>query len=102
MSSPKELRSCIGMVLPFPSAATSPGAAAEIPWLTFTWSMVEQQLSELAGSPQRRALAATLVSATRKQAPFKPAALVLREVLCIAAVLMDESFHPESQGGEMT
>ena len=43
-------------------------------------------------------MAGPLVSATRKQAPFKPPEMVIREILCIAAVLMDESFDPD--GGE--
>jgi hypothetical protein len=102
MSSPKQFRSLIGTVLPFPPSTTSRVAAVEIPWPTFTWAMLEQQLSDLAGSPQRKALAGTLVSATRKQASFKPAALVLRELLCIASVLMDETFHPDLEGGKMT
>ena len=33
-----------------------------------------------------------LVEATRKQAPFKPSELVLREILCIASAVMDETF----------
>ena len=45
---------------------------------------------------------ATLVSATRKQAAFKPSEMVLREVLCIASVLMDETFHPGCEEGEMS
>ncbi len=101
MSSPIQSRASNGRVLPFPPAATFPQAAAEIPSLTFTWAMLDQQLSQLAGSAQRKALVATLVSATRKQAPFKPAALVLREILCIASVLMDETFHPDLGESEM-
>jgi len=56
---------------------------------------------------RQRALVKPLVSGTRKQARFKPSEQVLREVLCLASVLMDETFHPDSdqsQGeeGEMT
>ena len=39
-------------------------------------------------------MAGPLVSATRKQARFKPPELVLREILCLASTLMDESFNP--------
>jgi len=74
----------------------------ETPALTFTWEALERQLTALAVSDRCKALAPTLVSATRKQATFKPPELVLREVLCIASVLMDESFHPDGEEGEMT
>jgi hypothetical protein len=70
--------------------------------LSFTWEALERQLHELALSAPQKALVPTLVSATRKQAPFKPSDLVLREVLCIASVLMDETFHPRAEEGEMT
>lgn len=68
----------------------------------FTWETLERQLTDLSVSPSQRALVQTLVSATRKQAAFKPAEQVLREILCIASVLMDETFHPEGEEGEMT
>ena len=74
---------------------------------TFTWDMLEHQLASLAVTSQQRDLASSLVSGTRKQAAFKPPEQVLREILCIASVLMDETFHPEagasgSGEGEMT
>jgi len=85
---------------PVQSAAASP--KAETPALTFTWEGLERQLSELAITQAQKNLVSTLVSATRKQAVFKPSELVLREVLCIASVLMDETFHPDLEEGEMT
>ncbi len=39
-------------------------------------------------------MASDLVSATRKQASFKPPEMVLREILCVAGALMDEGFLP--------
>jgi hypothetical protein len=97
-----------GRVLPFrreiapptrsPAARTSP----ETPALSFTWEALERQLTELAITPAQKDLVATLVSATRKQAAFKPSEMVLREVLCIASVLMDETFHPGCEEGEMS
>ena len=102
MSSPKQVKSSTGKVVPFRPVATASAAETGAPALSFTWTMLEQQLLDLAGSARRKALVATLVSATRKQAPFKPEALVLREILCIASVLMDETFHPDSEEGEMT
>ena len=101
MTEPKQTRLTpayrMGQVVPFPLAAPSatmsstPGCSG----LTFTWEALERQLSELAVTPTQRGLVQTLISATRKQAGFKPAELVLREVLCIASVLMDETFHPD-------
>ena len=81
-----------GEVIPF--KASTQDAAAD-PALTISWEMLERQLTELAVGSASRALVPTLISATRKQAPFKPAELVLREVLCIASTLMDETFHPD-------
>ena len=58
----------------------------------FTWEQLARQLADLSGSPGRAALAAELVSATRKQAWCKPPEMVLREILLLAATLLDESF----------
>lgn len=93
-----------GEVIPFKTRAVDAPVEtpAETPALTFTWEALERQLAVLAASDRCKALAPTLVSATRKQAPFKPPELVLREVLCIASVLMDESFHPDGEEGGMT
>jgi hypothetical protein len=60
----------------------------------FTWEALERQLSALATDPVKAAMAGPLVSATRKQARFKPPEMVLREILCLASTLMDESFDP--------
>ena len=59
---------------------------------SFTWTQLERQLSSLAVNSRSAMMASDLVSATRKQANFKPAEMVLREILCVAGALMDESF----------
>lgn len=59
----------------------------------FTWTQLERQLSSLAANSRGALMASDLVSATRKQASFKPAEMVLREILCVAGALMDESFQ---------
>jgi hypothetical protein len=66
----------------------------------FTWGQLERQLSSLSATPNSAAMVRDLVTATRKQAPFKPAEMVLREILCIASAVMDETFrdtpeHPD-------
>jgi hypothetical protein len=99
-----------GRVVPFRPGAKSSSlksAAPESSALTFTWAALEWQLSDLAVTSTQKALVKTLVSGTRKQAPFKPSEQVLREVLCLASVLMDETFHPnpdqpQAGEGEMT
>lgn len=62
----------------------------------FTWRDLERQLVSLAASPDSAALVHDLVSATRKQASFKPTEMVLREILCIASAVMDETFPPNA------
>ena len=81
---------------------------AQRPMPPFTWEALERQLADLAVTPEKAEAARTLVSATRKQARFKPAEMVLREVLEAAFVVMDEDFMPSlgrngaSGEGEMT
>lgn len=61
-----------------------------------TWSELERQLASLSAKPDGAAMVHDLVTATRKQASFKPSELVMREILCIASAVMDESFPPDS------
>jgi hypothetical protein len=68
------------------------------PKLPFCWEALERQLADLAATPEKAEAARTLVSATRKQAAFKPAEMVLREVLEAAFVVMDEDFRPKLDG----
>ena len=80
---------------------TWPGPRSpETPTPGFTWEQVERQLADLSGAPARAAITPALVSALRKQAPWKPPELVLREILCLAWTLMDESFQPGLLPGE--
>jgi hypothetical protein len=59
-----------------------------------SWAQLERQIADLAPTPVKKQMVGPLISATRKQARFKPAELVMREILCIAGVLMDEGFDP--------
>ena len=61
-----------------------------------TWGELERQLTSLSVSPTGAAMVRDLVEATCKQAPFKPSELVLREILCIASAVMDETFLSDS------
>ena len=62
---------------------------------TFTWDQLERQLVDLSATPSQADMARHLVSATRKLAPFKPPEMVLREILCLTWVLLDENFKGE-------
>jgi hypothetical protein len=72
------------------------------PLPSISWRQLERQLCDLATTPAKQQMAGPLVSATRKQASFKPPEMVIREILCIAAVLMDESFDPDAGEGAMS
>lgn len=78
-----------------------PALASGTPMPMFTWEQLERQLASLADDPRAAEMAPTLLSATRKMARFKPAEMVLREILCLAIALGDESFQPTSQEGGM-
>jgi hypothetical protein len=78
----------------------TPAPSGPLP--SISWRQLERQLADLATSPAKRQMAGPLVSATRKQALFKPPEMVIREVLCIAAVLMDETFDPDVREGAMS
>lgn len=65
---------------------------------SLTWDQLERQLVDLAATPQQAAMVPHLVSATRKLAPFKPSEMVLREILCMTWVLLDENFKPDPEG----
>ncbi|MEW5684084.1 MAG: hypothetical protein AB1942_04115 [Pseudomonadota bacterium] len=64
----------------------------------FSWTQLERQLVDLAATPAQADMAKHLVSATRKLAPFKPPEMVLREVLCLTWVLLDENFKGDPDG----
>jgi hypothetical protein len=68
--------------------------ASEEPTPTFSWTQLERQLVDLAATETQAEMARHLVSATRKLARFKPPEMVLREILCLTWVLLDENFRP--------
>jgi len=75
--------------------------AADMP--IWTWSQLEDALSELAASRQQHDMIENLVSATRKQARYLPSGHILKEILCIAWVIADESFKGgREEGPSMT
>lgn len=76
---------------------TAGGREESIP--AFSWEQLERQLVDLAATSTQASMARHLVSATRKLAPFKPPEMVLRELLCMTWVLLDENFRPESEPG---
>ncbi len=62
------------------------------PMPVFAWTELERQLLSLA--PEDLApMVRDLVSAIRKEASPKPPEMVLREILIIAATVLDETFH---------
>jgi len=79
-----------------------PMEASDGPRVGFSWEQLERELGSLAVTPSQKAMCHDLVSGVRKQAICKPPEMVLREILCLAGVLMDESFRPELGEGEMT
>ena len=65
----------------------------------FSWEQLERQLVDLAATPTQASMARHLVSGTRKLAAFKPSEMVLREILCMTWVLLDENFKGEAEAG---
>ena len=59
--------------------------------LSFTWEELERQLVDLAPSDLQAELVHRLVERSRMFAELKPPEMVLREVLCIAALVLDEN-----------
>ena len=76
---------------------TDPAKEETLP--AFTWSQLERQLIDLAATPAQAKMAEHLVSGTRKLAAFKPSEMVLREILCMTWVLLDENFKSEAEAG---
>ena len=75
--------------------------AADMP--VWTWSQREDALVELAASRQQHDMIESLVSATRKQARYLPSGHILKEILCIAWVIADETFKGGlEEGSSMT
>ena len=68
-----------------------PPMPASGPGLTLQWEELERQLVDLAPSDLQAELVHRLVARTRTYAAFKPSEMVLRELLCIAALVLDSS-----------
>ena len=81
-------------VLRFERSWPPMGSSSHTP-VVFSWEQLERQLTALAATPAQAAMCKDLVSGVRKQAPGKPSEMILREVLCLAGVIMDETFRPE-------
>ncbi len=62
------------------------------PTPTFAWGELERQLLDLAPA-DLAPMVRDLVSAVRKESGPKPPEMVLREILIIAATVLDERFH---------
>lgn len=56
----------------------------------FTWDELERQLVDLAPSERQAELVHTLLAGARRFSGIKPAEMLLREVLCIAALVLEE------------
>lgn len=57
----------------------------------FKWQALERQLVDLAPTELQAELVHRLVERARLFAELKPPEMVLREILCIAALVLDES-----------
>lgn len=65
------------------------------PMPAFTWAQLEHQLLDLATKDNTETLVRQLVWDMRRQAHAKPPELVLREMLCLAWIALDEDVsHP--------
>jgi len=67
-----------------------PAMPTEEPGLCLQWSELERQLVDLAPTDLQAELVHRLVARTRSYAALKPSEMVLRELLCIAALVLDD------------
>lgn len=59
--------------------------------LAFSWEELERQLVELAPSDLQAELVHRLLARTKAYAQLKPPEMVLREILCVAALVLEDS-----------
>jgi len=59
--------------------------------LVFSWEELERQLVELAPSDLQAELVHRLLARTKVYAKLKPPEMVLREILCVAALVLEDS-----------
>jgi hypothetical protein len=64
--------------------------AHEGPLPRFTWQMLERQLLDLASRPALARTVGPLVASLRRRASRQPDEQVLRELLCLAWVILEE------------
>lgn len=77
------------------------GPQARMP--AFTWEQLGRQLHHLVQRPELRAILPDRLSALRRMAAWKPAEMVLQEILLEAWLLLDDEPALASEGeGEMT
>lgn len=74
-----------------------PGPASATPLPAFTWEALERQLRDLAGSKTQADLVAWLLAPIRRAAGCKPPEMLLRELLCLASVVMEEAQPPATK-----
>jgi len=67
------------------------GASEGEACLSFSWEELERQLVDLAPSDLQAELVHRLVARTKAFAELKPAEMVLREIISIAALILEES-----------
>lgn len=68
-----------------------------------SWEALERQLTFLAATPERKAAVPGRISAFRKLAPYKPAEMVLQEILIEAWLLLEEApASSDSREGAMS
>ena len=72
--------------------ATWPPLARRPPMPVFAWTELERQLRDLAPEAMS-GVVHDLISAIRKEAEPKPPEMVLREILIVAAAVLDEGFQ---------
>ena len=80
---------------------TWPDEAGEEMAPGFSWEGLARQLKDLAGSPAQAGLVDGLLLPIRRWAACKPPELVLRELLCLAFILLneDQAAAPASSRG---
>jgi hypothetical protein len=64
--------------------------AAEAALPAFSWAMFDRQLRDLAGRPELQQIVRPLLRSLRARAPGMSADAVLRELLCLTWVVMEE------------
>lgn len=67
------------------------------PCIALSWDELERQLVELAPTDLQAELVHRLVARTRAYAALRPPEMVLRELLCVIALVMDGAGHDDQK-----